>query len=72
MCIRCPKVWVAVLQFLAYHIAFVFICIVINWADKIVIKANKKSEFSVKSPNTSIVKHQTEEEYTAADVILST
>ena len=31
-----------------------------------------KSEFSVKSPNTGMVKHQNREERTAADVILST
>ena len=71
MCVRCPNVWVAVLQLLAYLLAFIVICIVINWADKIVIKADNKSEFSVKSPNTSKVKHQNRER-TVADVILST
>ena len=73
MCIRCPKVWVAVLQLLAYLLAFVLICTVINWADKVVITANKKSEFFLlKSSNTSKVKHQNKKERTAADVILST
>ena len=65
MCIRCPKAWIAALEFLTYLLAFIVICTVINWADKITVKTKDRILFSV-------VQQQARKQRTVADVILST
>ena len=67
MCLRCPKSWVAALEFLAYVVAFIIICLVVNWADKIMV--DTKNETAVPM---SITIGQNRKQRTVADVILST
>eukprot|EP00794_Sanderia_malayensis_P020582 gene20582-22608_t len=40
-CIKCPKPWYAVLQFVGYIVLFLFICAIISWTDKIRIQVAK-------------------------------
>ena len=72
MCVRCPRTWIVILEFLAYLLAFVFICILINWADKIMVKNGNDNPLSACRMNTYIVRLQKRKQRTVSDVILST
>ena len=61
-CIKCPKPFVAVLQFVGYIALFVFVCLLITWADKV--------SFS-KSGSSDNLWQKEIEHRTLADVILS-
>ena len=36
-CAQCPRLWIVSLQLLAYLILFIFVCAVVNWADKLIV-----------------------------------
>ena len=72
MCIRCPKAWIAAIEFLTYLLAFIVICTVINWADKITVKTKDRISCSENWVNKFMVQQQTRKQRTVADVILST
>ena len=44
MCLRCPKRWIAILEFLAYFVTFIIICIVVNRADKIMVDTRNETD----------------------------
>ena len=67
LCVRCPRKWVAVLEFLAYFFAFIVICLVVNWADKIMVDTR-----NVTIAPTKMTTSQKRKQRTVADVILST
>ena len=71
MCIRCPKAWIAILEFLAYLLVLVVICVVINWADKIIVKTENKKGLSGRRVNSFNLTHIQRNQRTVADVILS-
>ena len=71
MCVRCPKTWFVILEFLAYLLAFVFLCILINWADKIMVKNGNDDALSACRMNTYIVRLQKRKQRIVSDVILS-
>ena len=72
MCIRCPEAWIAAIEFLTYLLAFIVICTVINWADKITVKTKDRILCSENGANKFMVPQQTRKQRTVADVILST
>ena len=72
MCIRCPKEWIAALEFLTYLLAFIVICTAINWADKITVKTKGRISCSENGSNKFMVQQQALKQRTVADVILST
>ena len=71
-CVQCPRAWIAILEFLAYVFTFALICIVINWADKIMVEIENNKELPVRDMDKFMVKHQNRKQRTVADVILST
>ena len=72
MCIRCPEAWIAAIEVLAYLLAFIVICTVINWSDKITVKTEDRVSCSENGSNKFIEQQQTRKQRTVADVILST
>ena len=71
-CVRCPEPWIAVLKVLAYLLAFVVICALINWADKIVVDTEDETTFVENSTNMMVAGQQIRKHRTFADIILST
>ena len=67
VCVRCPRRWVAALEFLAYLVAFIIICLVVNWADKVMVDTG-----SVTVVCTHVTRVEKRKQRTVADVILST
>ena len=71
MCVRCPKARIVIVEFLAYFLAFVVICLVINWADKIMITVQVDAVLS-ENTNKTMPKQQNVKQRTVADILLST
>ena len=46
-CVRCPHLWIACLQFAVYLLLFVFLCALVNWADKHIVKLVNDEERSL-------------------------
>ena len=67
LCVRCPRKWVAALEFFAYFVAFIIICLVVNWADKITVDTRNVTTAPMKMTTS-----QRQKQRTIADVILPT
>ena len=71
-CIKCPKQFVAVLQFVGYIALFVIVCLLLSWADKFTNDDTKQRRNWLQEP--FIVNQQqsaAKEKRTFADIILS-
>ena len=44
-CAKCPRLWIVCFQLLAYLILFIFVCTLVNWADKLIVKVHMHRNF---------------------------
>ena len=42
-CAKCPQIWIVFVQLLAYLLIFIFLCALVNWADKLVANDEERS-----------------------------
>ena len=55
-CAKCPELWIVFLQLLAYVLLFIFICVLVNWADKLLVSLSDDQERSLADVILSILK----------------
>ena len=72
-CIKCPKPFIAALQFVGYIALFVIVCLLLSWADKFTSDNTKQQRNWLQVPLiTKEQRSSTKEKRTFADIILST
>ena len=72
-CIKCPKQFLAVLQFVGYIAFFVIVCLLLSWADKFTNDDTKKRRHWLQEPFiANLQQSAAKEKRTFADIILST
>ena len=71
-CIKCPKPFVAALQFVGYITLFLIVCLLLSWADKFTSDNTKQQRNWLQEPLIAKeLRSSTKEKRTFADIILS-
>ena len=55
-CAKCPRFWIVCLQLLAYLIVFIFVCTLVNWAGKLIVKLTHGEQRSLADIILSMLK----------------
>ena len=55
-CAKCPKLWIVFFQLLGYILLFVFLCVLVNWADKLIVNLSNDEKRSVADVLLSLLK----------------
>ena len=46
-CAKCPQLWIVFLQLIAYVLLFIFVCALINWADRLIVRLSYDKDRSL-------------------------
>ena len=55
-CAKCSKLWIVCFQLLGYILLFIFLCVLVNWADKLIVNLSNDEERSLADVLLSLLK----------------